>query len=158
MVNAEGEGGYTLTAPVSGSVTAIAARIGQQVDVSSPVLAIVPNGFRLRAELYVSSKAIGFIATNQEVRLVIDSFPYQQFGSIGGRVTRVPTAPTLRREEKDGMASVYVVDVELDRQGLPAFGKWRPLLSGMSVTARITTRKQSLIEWLFEPLFALQRR
>jgi membrane fusion protein len=32
------------------------------------------------------------------------------------------------------------------------------LLSGMTLSARITTRKQSLLEWLFEPLYAVGRR
>lgn len=158
LVSAEGEEGYTLTAPASGSTTAIAARVGQQVSANSPVLAIVPSGSKLRAELQVDSRAIGFIAPNQEVRLMVDSFPFQQFGSIGGRVVSVPSAPTLLPSDREGANFVYIVPVDLDSQGIVAFGQWRSLLSGMSITARVTTRKQSLLEWLFQPLFAIQRR
>ena len=157
-INAEVDAGYTLTAPVSGSATAISARLGQQVDVGGPVLAIIPSGSHSRAELHVRSRAIGFVSPGQQVRLTVDSFPYQQFGSLTGRVLSVPTAPTLLRDENGGIVQVYTVIVELDRQGFVAFGKRHRLLSGMSITARITTRKQSLIEWLFEPLFALKRR
>ena len=32
------------------------------------------------------------------------------------------------------------------------------LVPGMSLTARIVTENQSLIEWLFEPLFAVRNR
>jgi membrane fusion protein len=46
----------------------------------------------------------------------------------------------------------------LDEQSIPAFGRDQPLLSGMTVTARVQTARRSLFEWLFEPLFAVGRR
>jgi membrane fusion protein len=48
--------------------------------------------------------------------------------------------------------------VALDRAAVSAFGRDEPLVSGMTLSARIVTEKQSLLEWLFEPLFAVQRR
>jgi membrane fusion protein len=50
------------------------------------------------------------------------------------------------------------VTVELEQPSVAAYGRREPLVSGMTLTARIVTEKQSLLQWLFEPLFAVQRR
>ncbi|MBA4768623.1 MAG: secretion protein HlyD, partial [Porphyrobacter sp.] len=52
----------------------------------------------------------------------------------------------------------YPVVVDIDNPEVVAFGRREQLVPGMSLTARIITEKQSLIEWLFEPLFAVRRR
>jgi membrane fusion protein len=48
--------------------------------------------------------------------------------------------------------------VKLDTEAVTAFGRSEPLVSGMTLSARIVTEKQSLLEWLFEPLYAVRRR
>jgi hypothetical protein len=40
----------------------------------------------LQAEIYIPSRAIGFVKPGQEVRLLYDAFPYQRFGAYRGRV------------------------------------------------------------------------
>jgi membrane fusion protein len=39
-----------------------------------------------------------------------------------------------------------------------AFGRNEALIPGMTLSARIVTEKQSLLEWLFEPLYAVRQR
>jgi membrane fusion protein len=39
-----------------------------------------------------------------------------------------------------------------------AFRRKQSLLAGMTLSARIVTRKQTLLEWLFEPIYAVNRR
>jgi membrane fusion protein len=56
------------------------------------------------------------------------------------------------------VVSAYPVVVEIDNPEVIAFGRREKLVPGMTLTARIVTEKQSLIEWLFEPLFAVRRR
>jgi len=149
---------YALTAPITGNVAAMTMRGGQRVSPQTQLMAIVPEGATLRAELNVPSQAIGFIKEGQEVRLAIDAFPYQRFGTVTGRVRSVASS-ALSQQSANGVAiSVYPVVVELQETAINAFGRDEALVPGMTLTARIVTEKQSLIEWLFEPLFAVQNR
>jgi membrane fusion protein len=149
---------YVLRAPVSGRVTALTARIGQSTGPQSQLMVIVPKGAKLRAELALPTAAIGFVKKGQTVRLAIDAFPYQRFGTVSGSVETVSASAVNAQGPNGSTIAVYPVTVELDAMSVSAFGRNEPLLSGMTLTARIITEKQSLLEWLFEPLFAVQRR
>jgi membrane fusion protein len=156
--NAAGSRAYVLRAPVAGRVTALTARVGQSVNPQSPVMTIVPAGSVLQAELAIPGTAIGFIRPGQVVRLAIDAFPFQRFGTIKGRIKTVASSAVSARTVEGGTVAVYPVIITLDQSYIIAFGRRQPLVPGMSVTARIVTDKQSLLTWLFEPLFAVRNR
>ena len=156
--NATGARSYVLRAPVAGRVTAMTARIGQAAIPQTPLMTIVPAGSVLRAELRVSSAAIGFVKPGQHVRLAIDAFPYQRFGTVTGKVLTVAASAVGAQGPNGSTVAVYPVTVALDKARVTAFGRQEMLVSGMSLTARIVTEKQTLLEWLFEPLYAVRRR
>ncbi len=149
---------FVISAPVSGQVTAMTARVGQTVSPQTPVMAIVPQGAVLTAELDIPTSAIGFLAVGQEVRLAIDAFPYQQFGTVLAKIASVSRSAVGRSDGKGGTVPVYIVIATIADPNVIAFGRRQVLLPGMALSARIVTQKQSLIEWLFEPLFAVGRR
>lgn len=155
--NVAGSRSYVVRAPVAGRVTAVIARPGQPVDARTSVLSVVPVGARMQAELMVPPSAIGFVKAGQPVRLAIDAFPYQQLGTIPGTIASVATSP-VSVTSPTGVSSVYPVTVRLEREAIAAFGREEPLLPGMTLSARIVVQRQSLLEWLFEPLFAVSRR
>jgi membrane fusion protein len=157
-VGNEASSGYVLAASVSGMVTAVTGRVGQPLAADTSIASLIPQGSILRAEVYVAPNAIGFLTPGQDVRLSADAYPFQQFGTIKGHVVRAAAAPVLRQNEEAKQAPVYLVSVALDQPWVLAYGKRQPLIPGMSLSARIVTRKQSLIEWLFEPLFAVSKR
>ena len=65
----------------------------------------------------------------------------------------------MPRQAADGnTVPVYLVTAELDEPFVTAFGRRQPLLPGMTLSARIVTERQSLLQWLFQPLFAVGRR
>lgn len=151
--------GYVLVSPFDGVATAVSARPGQVADPRRGLMMIIPNGARPKVELQVPSSAIGFIAPAQEVRIAVDAFPYQQFGTLAGRVEKVSLAADASPGE-DGKAAppAYRVTVDLSQAGIVAFGKMQPLRPGMSISARIITDRRSLLQWLFDPLLAVSRR
>lgn len=153
-----GSRSYVLRAPVAGRVTALTARVGQPANPQIPLMTIVPAGSRLRAELVVPSSAIGFVKAGQAVRLAIDAFPFQRFGTVNGRIITVANSPVTVQGANGTTTPVYPVTVALDAASVQAFGRSQPLVSGMTLTARIVLEKQTLLEWLFEPLYAVARR
>lgn len=153
-----GSRSYVLRAPIAGRVTALTARLGQPANAQTPLMTLVPSNSVLRAELTVPSAAVGFVKKGQEVRLAIDAFPYQRFGTVKGKVLTVATSAVSRQAPDGSMAPVYPVTVALDQSAVAAYGRREPLVAGMTLTARIVTEELSLLHWLFEPLFAVQRR
>lgn len=156
--NAAGARSYVLRAAVSGRVTALTARVGQTANPQLPLMTIVPAGSVLRAELLVPTAAIGFVKPGQEVRLAIDAFPYQRFGAITGKVVTKATSVVSIQTNGSTTIAAYPVTVSLDQTRVKAFGRNEALLPGMTLNARIITEKQSLLKWLFEPLYAVKKR
>lgn len=157
----ETERSYSITAPISGRVTALQTATGRTVGGQVPLLTIIPDNVSLEADVYVASRSIGFVGEGQEVRLLYDAFPYQHFGSFAGRiasVSRVIIAPSeldapLRIEEP-----VYKVKVRLGRQKIEAFGQHYPLQAGMTLTANVILERLSFWDWLMAPLRAVTHR
>lgn len=157
----ESERAYSVTAPISGKVTALQTGLGKAAGGQVPILTILADNAQIEADVYIASRAIGFIKLNQEVRLLYDAFPYQRFGSFKGTITsvsRVIIAPNeldapLKIEEP-----VYKVKVRLDRQTVEAFGDKLPVQSGMTLTANIVLERLSFWDWLMTPVRAVTKR
>jgi membrane fusion protein len=156
--NTVGARSYALSAPIAGRVTALTARVGQPASTQTPLMTIVPRGAVLRAQLSVPSSAIGFVQPGQGVRLAVDAFPYQRFGTVTGKVLTVAASTVNSAGPNGTVVPVYPVTIALDQTALSAYGRPAPLVSGMTLTARIVIGKQSLLQWLFDPLYAVQRR
>jgi membrane fusion protein len=149
--------GYVVTAPVEGVVTALSARLGQPATSARELMTIVPSHALPRIELYLPTAAAGFVRPGQDVRLAIDAFPYQQFGTVPARVATV-SAATVSRQGPSGAFPVYLVTATVPHPWIKAFGRQHALAPGMTLTARIVTEKRSLLRWLFEPIFAVRNR
>lgn len=156
-----GRHAYQLRAPVAGHVSALQARVGLAADTAVPLMAIVPTGSVLQAELLVPSRAIGFVEPGQTVRLAYEAFPFQRFGLHSGHVTAV-SRNLLRPAELVAPIVIdepsYRVVVALDRQTLSAFGRDFPLGPDMTLKADIVFDRRSLIEWVLEPMLSLRGR
>jgi multidrug efflux pump subunit AcrA (membrane-fusion protein) len=150
-----------ITAPISGQIVSAEARIGQAIAPNASLFTIAPAGTKLRARLVAPTRATGFIGVGQDVRLLIDAYPFQRFGAVQGRITQISgavmtatqiVAPFTMQE------AGYVIDVEVPVQTINAYGKAMPLTNGMLLKADVVIDKRSLIQWLLDPLFATGRR
>lgn len=159
--SADAQNGFALLARAPGTVTALQVQPGQPVDPSKPLMAVVPRGSALVAELYVPSRAIAFVAEGQRVRLLYDAFPYTRFGPGFGTLAGVSSA-VLRPEEVAAAVRVtepvYRVLVALESPVMPAYGKAVPLQSGMALTADILLESRSFLDLLLDPLRAARGR
>ena len=155
------EQGYAVKAPISGRVTSLQSAAGRFADGRVPLMTIIPEAARMRVDLYAPSRSIGFVRVGQPVRLLYDAFPYQRFGSFGGRITSVGRS-VIAPSEVDAVLElkdpVYRVSVDLDAQKIGAFGLNMSLEPGMTLSANIILERRSFIEWLFDPLRAVANR
>lgn len=158
---AEASRGYELRAQAAGRVTALQAVLGQPVDRSRPLMTISPEDPVLLSELYVPSRAAGFVAPGQSVRLLYDAFPFQRFGAARGEVISVSSTVMAPAEVNAAVKldePVYRVLVRLERQSVDAFGQPMPLQVGMALTADIILENRSLMDWLLQPIHAIRGR
>lgn len=148
-------------APVSGYVSFLQVSPGKAVTSDLPLLSIVPSGSALVAELYVPSRAIGFVEAGQDVKLLFDAFPYERFGAYKGNIAQVARTVLSKSEIPSPIESdepVYRVVVELAQQHAMAYGKPVPLQPGMALKADIIFDKRALYEWALEPFYAVRGR
>ena len=162
MARLEMEVEHVVVSPIDGRIDALPARVGQSVAPGSPVAVVVPVGEELVAELYVPSRAVGFVAAGQPLRLKYEAFPFQRYGAQDGIVTDVSRA-VLSPDETGfpgiGLAEpVFQVRGRLAAQDLDAYGRSVPLRAGMLLTADIVVDHRTLVEWLLDPVYAVGRR
>jgi multidrug efflux pump subunit AcrA (membrane-fusion protein) len=150
-----------VTAPVSGQVVGAEARVGQAVAPNASLFIIAPAGTKLKARLVAPTRASGFMSVGQDVRLLIDAYPFQRFGAVSGRITQISGAVVTGAQIEAPFPTReagYVVDVELPDQTIGAYGRAMPLANGMLLNADVVIDKRSLMEWVLDPLFATGRR
>lgn len=151
-----------IASPTAARVAALPVRPGQTVAPGETIAVLVPDGGQLIAELYLPTRAVGFIAPGQEVQLRIDAFPHQRFGTTPAVITSVSRTVLAPNEAAiPGLVltePVFRVEAALDLTEIEAYGEVIPLQPGLLVSADIIIDRRNLIEWLFDPLFAAGRR
>jgi len=146
-----------LQAPIDGTLATLDIVVGGRVRPEQLLATIVPEQSRLAADVYVPSRAIGLVQEGQEVRLLYDAFPNEQFGVASGRVESIAGFVSLpgdvpqtfgMREAAYRVRIVVDADYVADRQGRYAL---RP---GMLLGAEIVLERRSLAQWLLAPFRA----
>jgi membrane fusion protein len=155
-----------LRAPASGIVSSLLVKPGASVSLGQPLLAIVPNGSRLQAQLLVPSQAVGFVHPGVTVTLHYQAFPYQKFGLQHGVVRSVSRSALMPGEvtlllgggAPPSTDSLYLARVDLARQNVQAYGQQQPLRPGMALEADMLLDRRRILEWIFEPLYGMGHR
>ena len=144
-----------LNSPVTGTVASVEIRAGSTVAPQQLLMTLLPADMKLAAEVYVPSRAAGFIRPGQLVRLTYDAFPRQQFGSFEGRIRRVSEFVLLPDEIPQTFPlreATYKVSVEIRDTVIDTEAGIASLRPGMLLAAEIVLEKRKLIDWLLEPL------
>lgn len=149
--------------PIDGVASAIQANEGQVVSGSSILLSIVPMNAQLEANVYLSSRAIGFIKEGNNVLLRYQPFPYQKFGQHDGQVMSISKVALTNNELIEAgilkaTEPMYRVKIQPKSQTITAYGKQVSLQPSMQLEADILMDTRRLYEWLFEPLFSITGR
>lgn len=158
----EGQRAIVLRAAQAGIVSNAMIKDGETVAAGQRLLSLVPQGAQLQAELWLPSRAIGFISPGDRVVLRYPAFPYQKFGHQFGAVSDISRSATDAAELSNRLGRkieepLYRVVVNLRQQNILAYGKRESLKPGMTVDADILLDDRRLIEWVFEPLFGFSR-
>ena len=170
LAEAEARRRIVIPAPEAGVITAVQAKAGGSAQPDVPLLSIIPDGSVLQAELYLPTRARGFVKPGQRVLLRYQAFPYQKFGHHEGRIIRIARSAIMPDElarhlpssadliSSQGPGPIYPVTVDLASQTATAYGEAVPLQPGMQLEADVQIETRRLIEWVLEPLYTLTGR
>jgi hemolysin D len=140
---------HLLRSPVDGIVQGLIPNtIGGVVTPAQPIMTIVPDGTTLIVEAMGLNKDIGFIKAGQAVALKFDTFSFQKYGTVKGKVVSI--SPDAIEDERLGL--VYKINIQLGDKVLSLQGKSMNICPGMTVTAEIKTGTRRIIEFFFEPI------
>jgi hemolysin D len=146
-----------LAAPADSVVLDIPKRtIGSVVREAEPLFVLVPRDVPLQAEVNVEGRDIGQITVGQPVRIKLEAFPFQRYGTASGvvRVVSQDTfAPATKDEDDHRMPAPYyrvlveVTDTKLRLQDEPI-----RMIPGMAVTAELKVGSRTVISYFLHPL------
>jgi membrane fusion protein len=167
-ISTESQREIIITAPQAGTIATVQAEPGQ-IASGQPLLAILPEGAQLQAQLFAPSASVGFVTPGQIVRLRYAAYPYQKFGQHQGKVIAVTRVPFGAQELPANLGQtvmaaaqmgegLYRITVALDQQSILAYGNQQALVAGLQLEADVLQETRSLLEWVFEPLFSIQGR
>lgn len=140
-----------IKAPVSGNVYNV--RVNKTlgtIQTGDELFSIVPDGEKLIVEVKVNNKDIGFVKKGKPTKVKLATFPYQEFGTLEGKVDKVSPNAT---SDKDGNL-FYTARIHINQQS--AKGKIQKVLltPGMAATADIVIRQKTIMSFLLEPIIA----
>ena len=155
-----------LTSPADGVVSDVSKRsAGAIISGGETVLTVMPSDVPLIGEISITSGDVGQVKLGSEVQLKVDSFPYQRFGRLFGKLDAISQdsfqggSPA---DQKAGMgfsetstiagAAVYKARIALETQTLPNLPEGAHLMPGMTVAAEIKVGTRSIISYFFNPI------
>ncbi|MBP2294985.1 HlyD family efflux transporter periplasmic adaptor subunit [Azospirillum rugosum] len=154
-----GRRAYVVHAPVGGRVATLQALVGRTADSQRMLMSILPVDSVFQAELFVPTKAVGFVRLGQEVRILYDAYPFQRFGTHRGRIIQVAHTILTSADLSAPVAlgdPAYKVTVALEQQEIAAFGQRLPLQADMLLHADILLDRRPLLVWLLNPLLGMR--
>ncbi len=138
-----------IIAPLDGYINKLFINTeGGVVTPAQKLISIVPKDAPLIIKANVLNKDIGFVKPNMNTAIKIDTFSFQKYGLIDGKVVHVGNDAI--EDEKLGL--IYEIKVKPSKYTIMVENEQKRLESGMSVTAEIKVGKRRIIEFFIYPL------
>lgn len=142
-----------LRAPCNAMVHEVANfSVGSAVREAEALITLVPLDSGIELEAEVQPQDIGKVRIGSEVRVKLNSFPFQKYGTLDGVVRNISEDSLQKQQGEPGAARTYY------RARIALSGKLRNiekdfrLIPGMECQAEIRVGERRIIEYLIHPL------
>jgi HlyD family secretion protein len=140
----------TITAPIAGTVYNLNVNLGKgTLQSGEEILSIVPLGKEPLLEVNLPDQYRGFVKRGMRAKVKIETFPYQEFGTIDGTVVYI--SPNVVSKDNSGK-QVFLTRIQLKKFVLPVRGEYQMITPGMSATGEIVMREKSILSLLLDPI------
>ncbi|PSB41694.1 HlyD family secretion protein [Cyanosarcina cf. burmensis CCALA 770] len=150
-------GQRVLRAPVNGTIFQLPIQqAGAVVQPSQTIAEIAPQDIPLVLRSQIATSESGLLHQGMPVKLKFDAYPFQDYGIVSGRVTRI--APSSKvTETNQGQLATYELEITLDRTCIPSAQECIALTPGQTATAEIVVRQRRVIDFILDPFKKLQK-
>ena len=154
------QGKRFIVAPVAGYVYLLPVKtIGGVVTTAQPAAGIVPEGTPLEVSAIVLNKDIGYVKKGQSCIVKVDTFDFQKYGTIEGKVEAINPYNIEEKDQKEktqgteNEAGGYSVRVKMLAEILKTKnGDVYKVKPGMTVAAEVNIGKRRVIEFFLFPI------
>ncbi len=139
-----------IKAPVSGILSNVGiTQVGEKVESKKPIAGIAPAEVRMILELEIPERNRAFLREGMPIKVKLNAFPYQRYGSVVGVLEYI--APAASLSEMDKKTIVFKAKAALERDHVQVQGVRYPFRYGMQGIAEIVVRKRRLIDLALDP-------
>lgn len=141
---------YLLIAPVEGRIAFSGfVQKHQQLHSNQIICFINPENSQYYAEIYIPQFNLGKVRTGQQVLLKFPSYPYQEYGSLTGKIDFISTIPT---------DSGYLAKVSLTKGFTTNYNKPIQYRDGLLAQGEIITQNMRLLERFYYNIIKQMRK
>jgi HlyD family type I secretion membrane fusion protein len=137
-----------LVSPIDGIVVEGRPQVSEVLDAGAVVFKVTPGG-ELRFDALVANSEIAGLRLGQAVRVKLDAYPYQQFGTLDGRISWIAPDAISGSEAQVPQDSFYEVRIELPARELKTGS---PIELGMAGQAEIVRGTEKILSLAFRKL------
>ena len=146
-----------IAAPVDATVLEVADRsIGSVLKEAETLVTLVPDGAELYVEANVPSRDISYLKVGDSVRVKLESYPFQRFGTIDGVLTVISPDSMPLKDANDQSKLVYRVQVKLDDDAATLAARGLHLKPGLVASAEIKTGTRSIASYVLNPILRIK--
>lgn len=141
---------YLLVAPYQGQVHYL--RMLQQnevINTGEELFAIAPENARYTAYISIPAAGIGKVKTGQKVHILLDKYPYNEYGYLEGTVNKISALPEAAANgNTPEQQQTYHIDVRLPDSLVTTYHLHIPVTPEMGGQGRIITKDRNLLQRL----------
>lgn len=141
-----------LRAPIDGVILEIAQRsVGSVLREAETLVTMVPDNSNLYVEANIPARDIGYVKVGQLVRVKLEAYPFQRYGTVEGTLD-VVSADALPLKENDNSQMVYRAQVRLNSTPMRLTSRNINLRPGLVASAEIKAGKRSIAAYILSPV------
>lgn len=146
------ENSYVLKAPFTGKLEMMDFLSDEMFVVSGkPLFSLIPEKQNAFGQMYLPANGAGKVKQGSKVKIKLLDFPYNEYGSIEGKVESVSLVSSVYGSDANAV-KVYLIKVALPEGLKTNFGQTLPFKYGMLGEADIIVREKRLLQRLFDNL------
>jgi len=139
---------YLLVAPYNGKVHYLRTlQQNEVVNTGEELFAVVPANARYDAHISIPATGIGKVKKGQKVHILLDKYPYNEYGYLEGTVDKISALPEAA-ENNTQEQQTYHIYVKLPDSLVTTYHVHIPITPDMGGQGRIITKDKNLLQRL----------
>jgi hypothetical protein len=145
---------YIFVSPITGKIDFLSfIKNNDFVQSGQELLKIIPERDKIIGQVNLPEQGSGKVKNGQDVIIKLDNYPYNQYGSIGGKVVKMSLVTNQQTlSDNQNKINSYLVNVSLPNGLKTNYGKVLDFHAEAKGTAEIITDDRRLIERFFDNL------